>query len=236
VWENFQCDFTSDPVPAIPHPANVQRRAFVTVRVQHMTQARLETSPRRSSNWSDASNAYVWVNLKFVYVLTPQDDGYWAVTLDPSQSHLPELGPAPGPGAPQPVRWRVDDPPPAWPDMVHGSPERAHGVDGYTYGLFDWGDREGFFSVSGDTGLDAHRKVISSWVNPDLNEISDAFNRVATDLSAKIIMPAGNVFAFKGLNVDSTGNLYSGIVYNSLTTGERFVPEALKKPEPPKTT
>ncbi|KAK3347248.1 hypothetical protein B0T25DRAFT_584270 [Lasiosphaeria hispida] len=231
VWENFQCDFASDPVPPMPHPANVHRRAFVTVRVQHMTQARLETSPQASSNWSDASNAFVWVNLKFVYMLTPTDDGSCVVTLDTSQSHPPQLDPAPSPGAPQPVQWRINDPPAAWPDMVHGNPERSHGVDDYTYGLFEWGDRQGFFSVSGNTGLADHQAVISSWVNPDVKEISDAFGRVAAELSAKIVLPAGNVFSFKGLNVDSTRNLYSGIVYNSLTNGERFVPEALRKPE-----
>jgi len=228
VWENFQCDFTSDPIPPIPHDTNIHRRAYVTVRVQHMTQGRLETSPRGSSNWSDASNAYVWVNFKFVYVLKPKDDGSWVVTLDTEKSHHPELLPAPGPGTPQPLKW-FDREPSAWPNMVHGNPERSTSVDDYEYGMFSWGDREGFFSVSGNTGLAEHQAVISSWVDPDVKNISDAFNRVAAELNAKVIMPAGNVFSFKGLNVDDKGNLFSGIVYNSLTNGERFVPEALKR-------
>jgi hypothetical protein len=39
---------------------------------------------------------------------------------------------------------------------------------------------------------------------------------------SKIIMPAGDVFMFKGINTDATGNLCSSVTYASLTGGAKF--------------
>ncbi|KAK4119029.1 hypothetical protein N657DRAFT_650584 [Parathielavia appendiculata] len=176
-----------------------------------MTQARLETSPCGSSNWSDTSNACAWVNLKFVYMLSPKDGSRLAVTLETSRSHLPT----------QPVQWRKGKPP-AWPDMVHGNPDQSHGVDVLNTACF-----------SGVTGrvlrlVGQHRASPSPeghLVLGDRRHPGD-FGRLQPGRDGDECQDydaGGQCIPYKGLNVDDTGNLYSSMVHNRLTNGEHFV-------------
>jgi hypothetical protein len=213
-WENFEVILSSDPIPPTDHNLNVQRRTYILVRVQHMIQIELETSPRGSSNWSDASNAYAWINLKFHFTLHAKDDGGWTVALDKDQSYLPQMNK----GEIQ----KIGTPPSLWPDMKHSNPGT---IDTYSAGVYSWGDREGFFSVSGNTGMDDSLNLLKGWTDPDVAKIATALDNVLSQLNTRIMMPAGNVFSFKGMNVDGQGNLYSGITYDSLTGGEQFVPK-----------
>ena len=43
---------------------------------------------------------------------------------------------------------------------------------------------------------------------------------LADSLSTTVMMPAGDVFLFKGLNTDPQGNVYSGITYSTPSGGE----------------
>jgi hypothetical protein len=213
-WENFEVILSSDPIPPAQHDLNIQRRAFILVRMQHMVQVELETSPRLTSNWSDASNAYAWINLKFHFTLHAKDDGGWTIVLDKDQSSLPTVNNG--------VIQKIGNAPSLWPDMKHSNPGT---IETYDAGVYSWGDREGFFSISGNTGLDQNLGLIKGWTDPDVEKIAASLQSVLSQLNTRIMMPAGNVFSFKGMNFDGQGNLYGGITYDSLTAGEKFVPK-----------
>ena len=60
------------------------------------------------------------------------------------------------------------------------------------------------------------------------NLSSDAWGALSTEmnkdlqgLATKIIMPAGDVFMFDGLNTDSGGNVYSSITYSTISGGSQ---------------
>jgi hypothetical protein len=55
-----------------------------------------------------------------------------------------------------------------------------------------------------------------------MGSINDKLADVYKTLQTKIIMPAGNVFQFKGLNVDGQGNVYCPVDYSSVLKGEHF--------------
>ena len=55
-------------------------------------------------------------------------------------------------------------------------------------------------------------------------------NKDLQGLATKIIMPAGDVFMFDGLNTDIDGNAYSSITYSTISGGERLpTHKAVKK-------
>lgn len=51
-------------------------------------------------------------------------------------------------------------------------------------------------------------------------KLKKAVTGLADSLSTTVIMPAGDVFMFKGLNTDAQGNVYSGITYSTPSGGE----------------
>jgi hypothetical protein len=71
------------------------------------------------------------------------------------------------------------------------------------------------------TGLteDIGRKI-SSLGGMQVDKLTKNMDASLADLSTKIIMPAGDVFMFDGLNTDANNNVYSGVKYSSLSGGE----------------
>ena len=62
-----------------------------------------------------------------------------------------------------------------------------------------------------------------------VKELADNISNGLDGMSTKIIMPAGDVFLFDGLNTDSKGNLYSGITYSTISSDEFVHPIAERR-------
>ena len=86
------------------------------------------------------------------------------------------------------------------------------------------------FSVSDNKALDsfleqldmvkelkAVRRRFAVGASEDLKK---AVTGLADSLSTTVVMPAGDIFMFKGLNTDPQGNVYSGITYSTPSGGE----------------
>jgi hypothetical protein len=59
-----------------------------------------------------------------------------------------------------------------------------------------------------------------AWAGALENQIEANIAALAGSLQTKLILPAGNVFEFKSLNVDDKGHVYSLITYKTPTETE----------------
>ena len=63
-------------------------------------------------------------------------------------------------------------------------------------------------------------KVLGSYVDDVDDVMKKAIRGLDSNLKATIILPAGDVFLFKGLSCDSNANLLSIVTYATATSGE----------------
>ena len=62
-------------------------------------------------------------------------------------------------------------------------------------------------------------------------DLKRAVTGLADSLSTTVIMPAGDIFMFKGLNTDPQGNVFSGITYSTPSGGEVTTHGGIESPE-----
>ena len=62
--------------------------------------------------------------------------------------------------------------------------------------------------------------IVGGLANTEVKVLADNISNGLDGISTKIIMPAGDVFLFDGLNTDDKGNLYSGITYSTISSDE----------------
>ncbi|KAF8244094.1 hypothetical protein K440DRAFT_489096, partial [Wilcoxina mikolae CBS 423.85] len=56
-------------------------------------------------------------------------------------------------------------------------------------------------------------KSAGSWCKFSTEALNKSLNKIMDDLKTTIIMPAGNVFEFSGIDVDEAGHVYTRINY-----------------------
>lgn len=54
----------------------------------------------------------------------------------------------------------------------------------------------------------------------DFDRIDDKLQNIFSGLKTTVILPAGNVFTFKGINTDNDGNLHTSINYRTVSKAE----------------
>ncbi|KAF4339115.1 hypothetical protein FBEOM_6933 [Fusarium beomiforme] len=67
-------------------------------------------------------------------------------------------------------------------------------------------------------GMELFAKPAQQWVSVLETNLKDNMAALASSLSTKLILPAGNVFEFKSLNTDWDGHVYSLITYKTPTS------------------
>ncbi|TKX20950.1 hypothetical protein C1H76_6801 [Elsinoe australis] len=202
----FTISWTSDAVPSTPHGNDVQRRAYITITSRAEAHVRSQTNTRGGldSLWADMDHTNVRIGLRRVYVLDNTHDGIWSLRLDEAKSFVPKQVSKDGKDTIE----VTDAEPPADADT----------------GVWVWGYDENYFGVFGGSDFGDHLSQLVGWGEKDVKSLADSLNEACRSLQFKIILPAGNVFMFKGLNVDGEGNVLCPVTYASASHGEQFLP------------
>jgi hypothetical protein len=66
-------------------------------------------------------------------------------------------------------------------------------------------------------GMDSFAKPANQWASNFETKLEENMAALASTLQTKLILPAGNVFEFKSLNMDDEGHVYSLITYKTPT-------------------
>jgi hypothetical protein len=66
-------------------------------------------------------------------------------------------------------------------------------------------------------GMDRFAKPANQWASNLETKLEEDMAALASTLQTKLILPAGNVFEFKSLNMDDEGHVYSLITYKTPT-------------------
>ncbi|KAF2001296.1 hypothetical protein P154DRAFT_575362 [Amniculicola lignicola CBS 123094] len=194
----------SDPIPAGDHENDIQRRIFINVRCEATVHSILRTSPRGSSSWSVASEAEVVARVQARYIISASEKGKWTLTLDSRHSSWPKID-------------RDKDGKVVGMKFEERSPDNDK-----TLGIFRWSNSSGYFGCFGGSGEEKMVKRISGWGMQDVGKLEEKLKNVTAALDTQVIMPAGNVFFYKGLVTDEVGNLFSTVFYKSNSTAERM--------------
>jgi len=204
VWngnEEFDITWSSDAIPTWKHTNDIQRVGSIVINARAYARYYAETNTRGGRNglWADMTRVHFQAHLRLTYIVRANRDGGWSVVFDPSRSFAPSKN----------AQGNVD------------YTKEAPGENADT-GLWGWYTKAGYFGTFGGTGAGAMLNQMGDWNSADVGDINDRLAEVYKSLQSKIIMPAGNVFQFKGFNVDGQGNVYCPVDYSSISSGEQF--------------
>ena len=65
--------------------------------------------------------------------------------------------------------------------------------------------------------------VVNVTAQSGVHDLIQNLNSLVKELQSTIIMPAGDVFMFSGIDLDTTGNLYSHVSYANAAEGSERV-------------
>ena len=86
---------------------------------------------------------------------------------------------------------------------------------------FSFSENKVLDNILEDFGMVKELKAVGRGLAVGASEdLKNAVTGLANSLSTTVIMPAGDIFMFKGLNTDPQGNVYSGITYSTPSGGE----------------
>ena len=92
--------------------------------------------------------------------------------------------------------------------------QNMDGADRYTYGNFDKFETHHTYKWFGQPDAnEGFRKSIRGWGTSTLPTIENGLKVAFKDMGTKVIMPAGEVSMFAGLDSDSDGNIYAQVSY-----------------------
>jgi hypothetical protein len=162
----------------------------------------LSIDPNNDSSWKNDTDRPVWANFKWTVVLgtSGANRGSFSV-VSTTAHHQDDKGnlkvnssEPPSDDTHKPGVWQAPAPENPWYDGLLTGGENNRGV--------------------------VVANVLGSYVSDVSNVMNNAIKGLDSNLKATIILPAGDVFLFKGLSCDSNANLLSIVTYDTPTSGE----------------
>ncbi|RDW57743.1 hypothetical protein BP5796_12544 [Coleophoma crateriformis] len=146
------------------------------------------------AGWSLSRGSLAWLNFRYEFTLRPDpaNRGSLQLTLD-AQSH-------------------------------HGSDGRIRTFERRRQGSDpEWGAWSDWESESNIQGLaeafgGSMQSFATEMASFGSNKLTDAVAKLGETFKSSIILPAAEVFMFKGIDVDENGNLYVGVAYDTPTS------------------
>lgn len=224
-----------------PIARDMKRRLFIFVRGKISMHLVRESTPKGSEIWSEAYIADIFIPYETVLVVTTAADGSWNMERDKERTFFPEVDENNNIVLPKPLSYSEVK------DMLVEEvyvPKVVYYVEGK--GWFSFLESLGIayvlclriffqfpFQFQGclDTALtqSSHRQLagltsgigdlVSGFAGINWNDLAKKMASSLQSLSTKIIMPAGDVFMFDGLNTAANYHVYSGVMYGGLTGG-----------------
>ncbi|KAF2133763.1 hypothetical protein P153DRAFT_380945 [Dothidotthia symphoricarpi CBS 119687] len=140
--------------------------------------------------------AFYRSNFKIGYTLSPGQGGIWSMSKDNDRTTFP------GKTAPAKVI-----------DCTNDSSEPWKNFSGDGFNLYSQK-----FDVAKERDMPNELlEIAKDWYGNQNLEIENAVENVLKSIKNAVIMPAGNVLQFKGLDCDEEGNVYSTVDYQTLT-------------------
>ena len=158
--------------------------------------------------WEDAYDAKLWLNFKYTFEIGTSAQNRGSFSVENSRSeHLQDNG--------QPQAYDYAPP---------GNESKKPGIWRHTE-LFNWAKAfEGAFSTEksnlGTIGEDLARSGV--------DRFKDTLGDLTKSLGTTVILPAGDVFMFKGMSADSDHNVFTTISYDTATEGGTVTSQAAK--------
>jgi len=146
-------------------------------------------------NWAEQRWSHVDVAYRIRYVMEPADGGAWAVTVDPALTNLPV------------VELQADG---------TSKPKVEQGNRNGRYGAFVDSNETNWLWKKLAPGhyLESFNNFIKEQVSiKGVKELAESISKNFDSMNTTVFLPAGNVFQFRGLDVDESGKLYSHISY-----------------------
>ncbi|KAI1169837.1 hypothetical protein F4777DRAFT_595907 [Nemania sp. FL0916] len=139
--------------------------------------------------------------------LLPGAGGTFIVEADPSRTTFPQDANAISPVV-ETVGEGTGD---SWSRDIHG----------HQYGTYIYLQNHNTFENFGQQGeMDKFKKAAFAANGRDFSNIDDKLQNIFSGLKTTVILPAGNVFTFKGINTDKDGNLHTSVNYRSVSKAQ----------------
>lgn len=76
-------------------------------------------------------------------------------------------------------------------------------------------NHEKFGAINAGVGMESFVEGATMWASALEKDYTDTLGELASTLRSRLILPAGDVFEYKGLDVDDAGHAYALITYKT---------------------
>lgn len=95
--------------------------------------------------------------------------------------------------------------------------------DADEWGTFIFLSNHNTFTWAGQPAeMDKFKNAAFAANGKDFRTVDDKLQNIFNGLKTTVILPAGNVFAFKGINTDRDGNLCTSVNYRTVSNARRI--------------